>query len=223
MWLYGPAGTGKSSLSGSVAEQLKRNDQLGAFCAFRRGDEGNRNTRNMFQSIARQLAHSHPNRRSALINALRDMTSEKREQIVISHWQVLELLILGPCKSVSPQMIKTTIIIIIEGIDECEPAADRNHLVAAFSTCSLPPDIRILLVSRTSTELSRRLSKCAPFNMENIDVTYTDSDMKSYIEYQAPLLELQFSGDTVVALVNRGRSTVSMDCDGAPNIVRVHK
>ncbi|KAL4733456.1 hypothetical protein BDV11DRAFT_210199 [Aspergillus similis] len=54
-WLKGMAGTGKSTISWTVAKSLKNTNQLGASFFFRRGEEDQGNAKKFFLTLTRQL------------------------------------------------------------------------------------------------------------------------------------------------------------------------
>lgn len=59
-WLNGMAGTGKSTIARSVAEELAQRNQLGASFSFKRGEGDHQSCKYLFTTMAFQLAHSVP-------------------------------------------------------------------------------------------------------------------------------------------------------------------
>ena len=55
LWIYGLAGTGKSTLSTTIAQSLRRRHRLGAFFFFNR-DIPQRNFATLIRTLAYQLA-----------------------------------------------------------------------------------------------------------------------------------------------------------------------
>lgn len=198
MWLFGPAGKGKSSLAGSVATILKNVHQLGAFYAFRRGDSAKRKLSNVFTSIAVQLAASDLQRRTALINILKGMDATQRA--TTSPIEQLESFVRDPCETVSSDMTKQTII-IIDAIDECEPAEDYHILLHALASIHLPPDIRILLTSRPHLKPFMKIGNLSQFNMDDIDNNLSDRDISLYISDEGANLDLGLDRNDVAILV----------------------
>lgn len=198
-WLYGPAGTGKSSLMGSIAARLRQTHNLGAFYAFRRGDNARRNISNIFSTIAVQLATKDPVRQYALVEILQKM--KLHERTTKSHSEQLQLLISNPCNSVSHLMTHTTVI-IIDALDEFEPADDREKLIKALSKISLPTDIRVLIASRPEVEDIRWIRNLDSFNIEQIADLSTDQDISLYITTEATLLKLGLRKKDIEDLVD---------------------
>ncbi|KAJ6491008.1 hypothetical protein C8R45DRAFT_787670, partial [Mycena sanguinolenta] len=60
LWLYGPAGAGKSAIMQTLARQLQNAGRLGGCFFFKRGDATRGNGKTLFATIAYQLALSVP-------------------------------------------------------------------------------------------------------------------------------------------------------------------
>ncbi|TFK58898.1 hypothetical protein BDN72DRAFT_884111 [Pluteus cervinus] len=59
LWLYGPAGTGKSTIAATVASQLKRAERLAAFYTCKRNHEALGNSLQLWKNICYRLAIVH--------------------------------------------------------------------------------------------------------------------------------------------------------------------
>lgn len=59
-WLTGEAGTGKSTISRTVARQLKERRLFAASFYFRRNEEGRNNMKSLFPAFSQQLANTVP-------------------------------------------------------------------------------------------------------------------------------------------------------------------
>jgi hypothetical protein len=66
------AGTGKSTISRSVARSLKDTNYLGASFFFKRGEGDRGNAKKFFPTLIRQLMLSIPKLRSGVYKALHD-------------------------------------------------------------------------------------------------------------------------------------------------------
>jgi hypothetical protein len=118
-WLNGMAGTGKSTISRTVATNLKKDKLLGASFFFKRGEEDRGNAKRLFPTLIEQLVINIPQLIPNIQNAIKDdpNISEKvvREQF--------EKLFFQPLLKIK-QGLPTTIIIVIDALDECEQEDD---------------------------------------------------------------------------------------------------
>ena len=69
-WVSGPAGSGKSTISRSLARSFAETGKLGATYFFKRGEEGRNGTALIFPTIANQLINSIPTYRTCLRRSL---------------------------------------------------------------------------------------------------------------------------------------------------------
>ncbi|EEB89972.1 hypothetical protein MPER_11880 [Moniliophthora perniciosa FA553] len=71
MWLYGPAGAGKSAIAQTIAEMAHDQDTLAGSFFFWRGDPKRNNPKYIFLSLAHDIAHSIPELREHIEQAIR--------------------------------------------------------------------------------------------------------------------------------------------------------
>ncbi|KAM0487162.1 hypothetical protein ACHAPX_000431 [Trichoderma viride] len=144
-WLNGMAGTGKSTISRTVAQISSNNDVLGASFFFKRG-EGNRGRAAfLFTTIAAQL-----------VRRLPCLAPHIREVLVIDpfiHEKPLsdqfQKLILDPL-SKNPRCWGPNLLIAIDALDECGSEDDMRALIGVFSKAqdTISPRVKIFLTSR---------------------------------------------------------------------------
>lgn len=151
-WLNGMAGTGKSTISRTIAKSLNQTNSLGASFFFKRGEGDRGNAMKLFPTLARQLAMHDP----GLANEIQRVVTEDpgiarkglKEQFdrLVSH----PLLNLTPSES----SIKN-LIIVIDALDECERQSDIRlilHLLPQLQK-STAITLKILLTSRPETQI----------------------------------------------------------------------
>ncbi|KAM5445021.1 hypothetical protein MferCBS31731_000480 [Microsporum ferrugineum] len=143
-WLNGMAGTGKSTISQTVARRLKEKKLLGASFFFKRGEEDRENAKRLFPTLIEQLTKSLPQLIPSIRKAIEDdpNISEKvlREQF--------EKLLLQPLLGIQ-QAPTATLVIIIDALDECkqEDAQAILQLLPRVQK-SKSVQLRFLLTSR---------------------------------------------------------------------------
>lgn len=146
-WLCGKAGTGKSTISRTVAYSLEERDRLGASFFFKRG-EGDRGTaKRFFPTIVRQLLDKIPEASPSVARQL-DADSflcngRLQEQF--------DKLLVEPFKDLTLHRSRgQQFIILVDALDECEQGNDiRTILKLLAGVNSLGPHrLRILVTSR---------------------------------------------------------------------------
>ncbi|KAJ6484234.1 hypothetical protein C8R45DRAFT_1099374 [Mycena sanguinolenta] len=113
LWLYGPAGAGKSAIMQTLAGQLRDLGRLGGCFFFKRGHATRGNARTLFATIAYQLALSVSCLRTPIFGSVENDPSIVARSIDTQ----MRKLISEPC---SPHTNHDPLAIIIDGLDECD-------------------------------------------------------------------------------------------------------
>ncbi|KAK2733737.1 hypothetical protein FQN57_001964 [Myotisia sp. PD_48] len=120
-WLNGMAGTGKSTISRTVASLLKKRNLLGASFFFKRGEQDRGNAKRLFPTLVRQLAVEIPELIPNIQKLMEDdpYISEKAlgEQFSQLFLQPVLRTDLGRT---------TTLVIVIDALDEYEPEGNKD-------------------------------------------------------------------------------------------------
>ncbi|THC90327.1 hypothetical protein EYZ11_010206 [Aspergillus tanneri] len=114
-WLNGMAGTGKSTISRTVARYFKEKGSLGASFFFKRGEEHRGNAKKLFPTIIQQLTTRNPQLAHNVQKAIEEdpYISEK------ALGEQFDKLILQPLLGLDPDQA-VTMVIVIDALDECE-------------------------------------------------------------------------------------------------------
>ncbi|OOQ86570.1 WD domain protein [Penicillium brasilianum] len=173
-WLNGIAGTGKSTISRTMAKSFSLSQSLGASFFFKRGEGDRGNARKLFPTIARQLAISIPEITPVLEEIVREnpgiITKTMREQF--------EKLLLQPLNSLARSKIPTrAIVIVIDALDECEGDSDIRLILQLLPQLQnqAAARLRVLLTSRPDLPIRIGFSKI------------TDDDHKDFVLHDIPL------------------------------------
>ncbi|KAE8378826.1 hypothetical protein BDV26DRAFT_280726 [Aspergillus bertholletiae] len=123
-WLNGMAGTGKSTISRTVAGRLKGQNLLAASFFFKRGEQDQGNAKLLFSTLAKQLGER-----------------VLREQF--------EKLILQPLLIIN-QGLTTNIVIVIDALDECDKENEIRIILRLLPQIqkSISVQLQFLLTSR---------------------------------------------------------------------------
>jgi hypothetical protein len=182
LWVYGLAGTGKSTLSNTMAQILRRLHRLGAFFFFNR-DIPQRNFATLIRTLACQLA-MFDTRFCAVIS--RVVATNENIAAMPLEFQFENLLSANALKSV--EWSGGPIVLIIDALDECGSEADREILLQVPSKgfSGLPSFIRIMVVSRQEQDIQRVLgshSHLCRYPLDIDSVTNRD-DVLEYIRHR---------------------------------------
>ena len=136
-WLNGMAGTGKSTISRTIACGFNLRHQLGASFFFKRGEGDRSNASKFFTTIATQLVHSLPDLSLYLKKTLEMdpavSTKTMREQF--------EKLVFGPLSELARPL---KILMVIDALDECE---NEDHIKLILHLLRRIQDLRSIKMS----------------------------------------------------------------------------
>lgn len=178
-WLKGMAGTGKSTISRTVARSLKDTNHLGASFFFKRGEGDRGNAKRFFPTLTRQLMLQMSDLRPGVQKALDhdpDIASKSlREQF--------EKLLLRPLLDLDqlgrqPQIA----VIVIDALDECEHDQDVQniiHLLALLQTAK-SVRLRIFLTSRPELPISLGFSEIADHAYQDLALHEIPEEMTEH-------------------------------------------
>jgi hypothetical protein len=183
LWLYGPAGGGKTAIGQSIAEECEKQGLLGASFFFDRTAAG-RNTMGRFiATLAYQLTLSIPQIRETILAAIeRDPTIFSRQLLV-----QMQTLVITPLMSF--EGLGQPWFVVVDGVDEIgptgQPQAELLHVVGTAVSELKHIPIIFLIISRPEYDI-RMAFNADPLHslMEelSLDERYEpDADIKLYL------------------------------------------
>ncbi|KAF3228983.1 hypothetical protein TWF192_004476 [Orbilia oligospora] len=166
-WMYGMAGTGKSTISRTVARSLRTNGRLGGSFFFKRAEAG-RSTGLLFVvTLAAQLARS---LRGTMASSIRVVLKADPDISSKSLEEQFRKLIFGPLVEFkalntydtaagtssqaglrnSTKTIKHTRVMVVDALDECEGKGDVQVIIQQLARLKdlTEVDVRVFLTSR---------------------------------------------------------------------------
>ncbi|KAF9558696.1 hypothetical protein CPC08DRAFT_549907 [Agrocybe pediades] len=128
LWLYGPAGAGKSSIAHTIAEMCNEAGLLAADFFFSRTAADRNHERYLVATIVYQLTVSIPQLRQAVALAV------ERDPHIFSRsiGAQVQTLIIEPFHTIQPTRVPG--LIIIDGLDECSGARSQSNIISALSS-----------------------------------------------------------------------------------------
>ncbi|KAF5231869.1 hypothetical protein FAUST_9005 [Fusarium austroamericanum] len=145
-WLNGMAGTGKSTISRTVAHSRSKLGDLGASFFFKRGEIDRGNLNKVMSTLAYQLAFDIQGAaifiKKTLDNNPAIVGKSAREQF--------QRLIQEPLSEAAAVAKATSpVVVVIDALDECDQEADIRLLINIFAQAKTPlPQLRVFLTSR---------------------------------------------------------------------------
>ncbi|KAI9037866.1 uncharacterized protein KD926_011569, partial [Aspergillus affinis] len=187
-WLKGMAGTGKSTISRTVARSLKDTNSLGASFFFKRGEEDRGNAKKFFPTIISQIMRWNPELMGFVQTVLDDepgITSKSlREQF--------ERLLLQPLLSLTQLGRQTqTAVIVVDALDECEHAQDIRNIIQFLPLLQKVKSVRlrIFLTSRPELPISLGFSEIGDhayqdLALHEIPKEVTEHDIHLFLQHR---------------------------------------
>ncbi|KAJ7464857.1 hypothetical protein B0H11DRAFT_68244 [Mycena galericulata] len=157
MWLYGPAGAGKSAIAQTMAERWAEDGELAAAFFFARWRVGGSSGKTVFPTIAYQLALH--------IRGLRELIglAVERDPAICdkSLEEQARVLIVEPMAGLDHQ---EPYVVIVDGLDECEGKQAQSRIVDIifhmFANNYLP--LRFLICSRPEPHIRESFESLPP-------------------------------------------------------------
>ena len=215
-WLNGLAGTGKSSIANTIAHEYYEKNMLGGSFFFSKDIGGDvTRARKFFTTLARQLARISDIIQKHISKAVTEDETILDQSLPVQ-WRKL---ILNPLLDITANSARTTLVIVVDALDECRDVEDVETIVRALaesrSTTTLR--LRVLLTSRSYFNIRqgfRNLSKAnyEDFILHDISRTIVDRDIGTLVKtrFEAIQLRRQFEigwpgNETVDAIVQRAK------------------
>ncbi|CAA7270552.1 unnamed protein product [Cyclocybe aegerita] len=172
LWLYGPAGAGKSAIARTIAERCEELGLLLGSFFFFRTDPARNTTRQFVASLAYCIALTVPPARVLI------------EQVVESNPLIFQYsldtqlakLVLEPLQHLfnqeTPRLAPQPLLILIDGLDECLDEDSQAQLIKAISSASrrVPAPLRFLISSRPERHISFALNACGPSIVSHLEL-----------------------------------------------------
>ena len=136
LWLYGPAGAGKSAIAQTIAELLEEAGLLAAAFFFSRNAPGRDDKTPLVATLIYQLVKSIPEIRAHVLEAVEGDPALFSCSIEAQ----IEALIIKPLNAVASDKILALALlsrprlIILDGMDECRTTSAQTHILNALST-----------------------------------------------------------------------------------------
>ncbi|OBT60675.1 hypothetical protein VE03_09889, partial [Pseudogymnoascus sp. 23342-1-I1] len=195
-WLNGMAGTGKSTISRTVAQTFVDKGDLGASFFFKRG-EGDRGHAGMFiTTIATQLIQKLPSLAPHVQNAIEANPGISKKALK----QQFDTLVLQPLVKIQTHPQKSSsIVIVIDALDECDREEDVRTIIRLFSQVKQITSIQIKFFLTSRPELPIRLGfedisgKYEGLALHQIPEPIIKEDISAFLEHQLAMIREDYN------------------------------
>ncbi|KAJ7262608.1 hypothetical protein C8J57DRAFT_454965 [Mycena rebaudengoi] len=177
VWLYGPAGAGKSAIMRTFSERLADAGCLGGSFFFKRGHITRGNEQKLFATLSYQLALNN----RPLKGFISKIVEDSPDLVAKSMNVQLQKLVMDPCGSLDSSQLP---IIVIDGLDECEGRQAQQEILRLIANAirQHSPPLRLLIASRPEPHIREIFE--APFfeglrHMCNVE--QSKEDVRKYL------------------------------------------
>ncbi|KAJ7734290.1 hypothetical protein B0H16DRAFT_1327644 [Mycena metata] len=196
LWLYGPAGSGKSAVAQSLCQTLAEEGRLGGSFFFKRGHPSRGDAKKLFPTIAYQLAVLLPELKQHISH-----TIENDPAIVDRSLSTqLHELILNPCRK---SRLAHPVPIVIDGLDECDGEHVQQAILRAIGNALSQENLPILflLASRPEAHIGETLAEsCLAENHRALNIRQSFEDVRKYLEAEFDRIHREHQTMTAVPL-----------------------
>jgi hypothetical protein len=191
LWLYGPAGAGKSAIAQTIAELLEEAGLLAAAFFFSRNAAGRNDKTRLVSTLVYQLVKSIPEIRAHVLEAVK-LDPALFSRTIDAQIQTLIVKPLNAAvnkETLAPILLSCPRLIILDGLDECGTASAQTQILNALSTAVKHLHIPLFFLIASRPEQDIRQS----FNDQNalgslslsiaLDDTYRlDDDIRVFLQ-----------------------------------------
>ncbi|OAF63117.1 hypothetical protein VC83_00674, partial [Pseudogymnoascus destructans] len=183
-WLNGLAGTGKSTISRTVARRYNEQKRLGASFFFSKAGGDVSHAGKFFTSLAVQLAKTIPSLQKHICDAIVER-SDIANLSLLDQWRQL---VLGPLSELTKS--HQSYVLVVDALDECE--GDNNvrkilELLAEARSLKMVR-LRVFLTSRPEIPIRHGIHRIPQadhhdFILQNIPPAIINHDISLFLEY----------------------------------------
>ena len=156
MWIYGPAGAGKSAIMQTIAEHCAALGILAGSFFFFHGAENRSVIDHLIPTLAYQLAKRVPYFEYYLVAAIHDDPAIFSRNIE-SQMKVLILDPISAATAVNWNSGQNVYVILVDGLDECKLEASQHEIISLLHN-SASPCLRFIIASRPELAIRNSFS-----------------------------------------------------------------
>ncbi|OBT67626.1 hypothetical protein VE03_03802 [Pseudogymnoascus sp. 23342-1-I1] len=182
-WLNGLAGTGKSTISRTVALRYNEQKRLGASFFFSKDVRDVSHASKFFTSLAVQLAETIP----SLQKQIYDAVAKQNNIANLSFLDQWRQLVLGPLSKLEES--HQSYVLVIDALDECEGDNDIQKILELLAEARLLKTVRLRVFLTSRPEIPIRYSMHNTLQaqhqdlvLHNVPLTIVNHDISLFLE-----------------------------------------
>ncbi|OBT54069.1 hypothetical protein VE04_10354 [Pseudogymnoascus sp. 24MN13] len=193
-WLNGLAGTGKSTITRTVAHRYNQQKRLGASFFFSKGGGDVSHAGKFFTSLAVQLAFNVPSLRQYICEAV-----TKRSDIAnLSLSDQWRQLVLGPLSRLEKS--HQPYVLVVDALDECEGDINVQNILGLLAEARSLTTVRlqVFLTSRPEIPIRHSIHRIPQaehqdFILHDIPLETINHDISLFLEYNLGTIRQQWT------------------------------
>ncbi|CUA67975.1 putative WD repeat-containing protein alr3466 [Nostoc sp, PCC 7120] [Rhizoctonia solani] len=200
MWISGQPGMGKTSIAASLCQQLDKINALAGSFFYRRDNADSNDPLRVINNLVHTIALKLPPYAHEVAKAIR-----ADRGLCTSHFSLrYEGLVKGPLERLKSLSTPTTLVVIIDALDECENRDSSQKILHKLHEISrLVPWLRVIFTSRPERSIQEYFQKnCAHepiFYLQDYDAS---EDIRAYIEVLSLLGRLDVATEGLPKLLS---------------------
>lgn len=194
-YLNGMAGTGKSTIARTVADQYYQQHRLGASFFFSKGGGDVGHAGKFFTTIAWQLAKMLPALKKNICQAVTEH-QDIASQTPRDQWSQL---ILGPLSRLDGTSSPLPLVLVIDALDECDGENDVQQILQLLAEARLLRTVRlrIFMTSRPETSIRHGFYRIQEtqhqdFVLHNISPSIVKHDISVFLKYHLEIIRQEY-------------------------------
>jgi hypothetical protein len=196
-WLQGKAGTGKSTISRTVADDLAAGGRLGGSFFFKRNEADRGNAARFFTTIAADLVCKLPPLAQHVRNAIDADSGVAHSGIE----RQFEKLILGPLRKFegNSQTLLRTVVVVIDALDECDREKDVRLIIGLLSQakCLTSVCLQFFITSRPEFPILLGFEEIGDsyrgLVLDEIPEAEIKRDISTFLEFRLPKIRDEYN------------------------------
>ncbi|KAH8878509.1 HET-domain-containing protein [Thozetella sp. PMI_491] len=194
-WLNRMAGTGKSTISHTIAQRFHDRGLLSTSFFFKKGEARRGHATRLFTTLASQLAK----RASCFMRQIQTAIEDDPELPTKSLGDQFEKLILSGLRDARDQR---TFVIVIDALDECDRETDIKAIISLLSQASKLQSVRLKTFLTSRPELPPRLGfKSIQGNYEDLVLhempkPIISRDLRVFFEFELSKIRENYNTDS---------------------------
>ncbi len=186
-WLQGMAGTGKSTISRTIASHFATKERLAGSFFFSRGGGERARAAKVFTTLALQLAKISPDLKRYISNAIAEDHDIGQQNLPLQ-WK---RLIFEPLSKLGNNSPRPLVLFVIDALDECERQEDATMIIQILTQAKNLTSIllRTFITSRPEISIRNEFRNTdksihQDFALRDIEHSIVESDISRYLQHE---------------------------------------